>query len=748
MGYIKTIVPILLLILALSTGSSQVKGSETLMAVNATVTATPTPIRNLDELPSQLRVDSAQPLGTGSPRLEWSLEELLSSYNSGGLNAAKGFADSADIQMHDDKVLVVVHAEPGLEDKIVSQASSLGATSDGTLGSQVRLVAPINILKDLAALPEARFVGLPIKFHTNGLPSAGVISEVVGHSGADKWHESGFQGQGIKVGIIDIGFKGYLNLLRTELPSNVTTKCFGFICRTFAVEDDPESVDALTPTDHGTAIAELVYDMAPHAELYFATVENDIDISDATNWMMSQGVRIISFSLGKNIGRFDGEDITDKIVEGARSNNVLWVTAAGNEGAGHYESIFTDEDGDGWHEFGPGVELNPIEVAHEVGGVSLNLNWPGWPASYDDYDLYLFSETFDGSLTLLAASGNKQTGVQPPAERIFRGVPPASAYFAAIRRTRSDHPALLKMFSNFNPLGYGSPAMSLGIPAASRGAMTVGATNDGQDVIEDYSGQGPTPDGRIKPDLVAPDRVSTATYGTVGFPGTSASAPEVAGAAAVVLTAYPWLSAQQMQDYLEGRAKDLGDPGKDNVFGAGRLSLGPAPSDAVAPPLPAPEPELPPCIVESAHPYQDTVHIYWMVTNPDKDAEFTRVHFQRVETESCCDFINLFDSTGTINQIIRGRYPQGVWSTPLPGTTVKVNLQTDENVNGWGFCIDAVETFTGEEPTPTPAPPRPLPTPTPTPAPAGPAATPTPILPPLQWNLHTSYLPVVIGGKR
>ena len=113
----------------------------------------------------------------------------------------------------------------------------------------------------------------------------------------------------------------------------------------------------------------------------------------------------------------------------------------------------------------------------------------------------------------------------------------------------------------------------------------MGATN-GFDQVQKYSSQGPTADGRIKPDLVAPDAVSTATYGRLGFPGTSASTPHVAGAAALVLSAFPRMSGQQVRAYLESHALTLGRPGKDNTHGSGRLMLGPAPE--VSPRTPTP----------------------------------------------------------------------------------------------------------------------------------------------------------------
>jgi pSer/pThr/pTyr-binding forkhead associated (FHA) protein len=121
------------------------------------------------------------------------------------------------------------------------------------------------------------------------------------------------------------------------------------------------------------------------------------------------------------------------------------------------------------------------------------------------------------------------------------------------------------------------PDHSLNTPADARGAVTVGATEYRDDSIATYSSRGPTTDGRLKPDISAPAGVSGATYGSSMFDGTSAAAPHVAGAAALVWSAFPELDRNGVATYLTSQALDLGPSGPDNDYGHGRLQLPPAP---------------------------------------------------------------------------------------------------------------------------------------------------------------------------
>ncbi|HDG67665.1 MAG TPA: hypothetical protein ENG11_00780, partial [candidate division Zixibacteria bacterium] len=124
---------------------------------------------------------------------------------------------------------------------------------------------------------------------------------------------------------------------------------------------------------------------------------------------------------------------------------------------------------------------------------------------------------------------------------------------------------------------------------ARTAVITVGAT-DYSDNIASFSSFGPTewntssytdypyPPGLTKPDVSAPGVSISSTYGGnddgyVTMSGTSMATPHTAGALAVLLSKNPGLTPRQLDSLLETTALDLGDSGKDNDFGSGRIQL-------------------------------------------------------------------------------------------------------------------------------------------------------------------------------
>ena len=88
--------------------------------------------------------------------------------------------------------------------------------------------------------------------------------------------------------------------------------------------------------------------------------------------------------------------------------------------------------------------------------------------------------------------------------------------------------------------------------------MTVGAAHwQNVNSIESYSSRGPTPDGRIKPDLVGAACGQTAADSS-GFCGTSQASPHVAGMAALVRQRFPSYTPEQVVSYLKETAQSRG----------------------------------------------------------------------------------------------------------------------------------------------------------------------------------------------
>jgi Subtilisin-like serine proteases len=110
----------------------------------------------------------------------------------------------------------------------------------------------------------------------------------------------------------------------------------------------------------------------------------------------------------------------------------------------------------------------------------------------------------------------------------------------------------------------------IGVPADAAGLLAVGAVDE-RGYRAGFSSWGPTPDGRIKPDLMAPgDNVVVA--GNVGIAlgvssGTSLASPMLVGALAALWSSYPEKTAKEILHSVFASADQLNDP--DNARGYG-----------------------------------------------------------------------------------------------------------------------------------------------------------------------------------
>ena len=114
----------------------------------------------------------------------------------------------------------------------------------------------------------------------------------------------------------------------------------------------------------------------------------------------------------------------------------------------------------------------------------------------------------------------------------------------------------------------GNSGSELGYPAGNQYTIAVGAVN-GDDRLAGFSSTGAVLD------LVAPGVSILSTRPNNRYAsgsGTSFSAPHISGLAALILSRRPDLSPQSVRSLLIISAIDLGPPGHDNDYGAGRVS--------------------------------------------------------------------------------------------------------------------------------------------------------------------------------
>ncbi|MFN8512103.1 MAG: S8 family serine peptidase [Chloroflexia bacterium] len=566
-----------------------------LLAACTRGSATPTPTRVANPSASGTSRTVLGPTGT-ERKVDAILLEILDTYTSRGEAAAEQLARDSGVLGEDDLVrLTLVLANNNTQpvaDKITASGGHVTGMSENIIEIEVPLKLWLtylssdgkNMMEDLAAYDAVREVRVTPPFHPQGpVPTSleGAISAVttegVKASGADRWQAAGFYGQGVKIGIVDVGFGGYEKLIGTELPTTDRLQT-----RSYA------SNKSLGTEVHGTAVAEIVHDMAPDASLWLVRIDTNISTENAIKWLVDEvGVDLISMSIGSaGYYRADGTSTGAKAVDYAYSKGVLCIIAAGNEADSHYGATFTDEDGDGYHDFAPGkadLTITPLSSQFQV-----VLNWDAWSGPPIDLNL----EAYDASGKLLRQSTNVQnTSGRSPVEYLTLTAQRNQVITIRIKAVGDPGPVALNIFTQSATPEILTPEGSMATPGDAKLGLSVAATRWDNDRLEEYSSQGPTADGRIKPDIAGPTVVSTASYpsSTQKFNGTSAATPHVSGAAALYLSANPQATADQIVQFLWSRTRDLAPTGEDNQTGHGLLQLGnPPTTPAPARPTPGP----------------------------------------------------------------------------------------------------------------------------------------------------------------
>ena len=421
--------------------------------------------------------------------------------------------------------------------------------------------API-LPEDLAAATLSTTTTAPTKAAPLGAhPARGTdatVSQGALIIGADLMNRAGHTGQGVKVAVIDIGF----DITNPEISDNIVEyESFWF----------GHTIAGASPAHarHGTAIAEIIVDVAPDAELYLYTIGTDAEFFHIVDEIIARGdIDIVSMALGwdNHAGPRDGTNALAKKVAEARDSGILWVNIAGNRADKHWSGQFSDPDGDGYHNFA--ADDQSINVDVEAGELVLAaLTWDDWDSPSQDFDLYLYDK--DG--TLLDRSINYQAGGVAPYEWVYGFFRHNTTVHLVIQNYSADRDVNFHLIGTHVLAEYAVPASSITAPANSPGSFTVGAYNSTDDTLEAYSSRGPTLDGRIKPDISAPTDVDTSAYHPESFGATSAAAPHVAGAAAVLMQKFPGATAGDVQGMLERTTINYHP--KSNDDGTGRVDL-------------------------------------------------------------------------------------------------------------------------------------------------------------------------------
>lgn len=485
---------------------------------------------------------------------------------------------------------VTISAE--VSDALLNRISALGGvvTHASARSKLIDAVVPLRSLEALAAGTDVQQIQPQSEATTNvgALTSQGYIS----HKANQVVNNLGYNGNGVTVGVLSDS--ATLGLVGTGDLGPLTSILPG---------------QAGSGSGEGTAMMEIVQDVAPGAKLIFATAFiSAASFADNIRALRAAGADIIVDDVSYfNEGVFQDGPIA-KAVNDVTASGALYFSSAGNSGnvssgtAGVWEGDFNpgavviSPDTYTLHRFPGGQDFNTLTTASS----RITLKWSdALGASNNDYDLWV---TDASGANILCYGGAVQSGTQDPFEICSGTLPVGSRVFVGNYQSAGQPRALhlntnrgaLSVFTSGVVYGHNAGRNTVSTAAVYWNAAKTGTkpfVGGAANPTERFSSDGPrriffNPDGTPitpgnilfatnggevlqKPDLAAADGVSTKTPGFLPFYGTSAAAPHAAGVAALIKHARPDYTNVQILNAMKATALDIRAAGVDRDAGSG-----------------------------------------------------------------------------------------------------------------------------------------------------------------------------------
>jgi hypothetical protein len=506
---------------------------------------------------------------------------------------------------------------------LLSDLNRLGLDKGSRFGDTVSGWLPIGVVRKAAALGSLRALSASISMTNAG----SVMSEGDAAQRSDLARTlHSLTGAGVKVGVLSDSYNqqggAAADVTSGDLPSDVQV-----------LDDSANCGDDLYPapcTDEGRAMLQIVHDVAPGAALAFHTAYNGfagfangiVDLANAGAQVIVDDVMYLSEPMF-----MDG--VIAQAVDQVKGMGVAYFSAAGNAGRNSYEHAYVNSGeqlyidlGLGFlipagpmHDFDPGPAKDTAQAYTIPAGqcAIFSVQWDSpfgseaaGTGTQNDLDIWLLDDS-ESVLVACDAHENIPTGEPVEAMQFCNDgiyVPTDPPVFKlVIVLWEGAEPGLMKTvaFGSASIDEHATNSSTLYGHANAAGAEAVGAAyyldtpafGTSPPQLEYFSSAGgtpilfapsgtrlATPDVRMKPEVVAPDGVSTTFFYPLSdrngddhpdFSGTSAAAPHAAGVAALMVEANPSASPDALQAALESTATNMAAIGFDYDSGYGLI---------------------------------------------------------------------------------------------------------------------------------------------------------------------------------